>query len=122
MPVVIVGDLHGQFYDLLQVLDHGCEKDEISKTKFLFLGDYVDRGQFSIEVVLLLWFLKISYPENFNMLRGNHESKHLTEHFTFKRECEIKYSIKVYEACLKSFYQLPLVAIVNKQFICVHGG
>jgi serine/threonine-protein phosphatase 2B catalytic subunit len=118
-PVTVVGDIHGQFYDMIKMLEIGGSPET---TRYLFLGDYVDRGAFSIEVVLLLYAIKVSFPSTVCMIRGNHECRQMTTFFNFRSEVMYKYDLEVYDKFMESFDMLPLACIVNNKFIALHGG
>ena len=118
-PVVFVGDIHGQFFDLVKMLDL---VGKIGDLNFVFLGDYVDRGMFSFEVVATLYALKLCYPNKITLLRGNHECRQMTENFNFLIEMEEKFDNEVYELMMETFDALPLAALVDNKILAVHGG
>lgn len=118
-PINIVGDLHGQYWDLLQFLKMGGDPKD---NKYLFMGDYVDRGKNSIELLVHLLCLQYLYPENVFLIRGNHECREVSSQYGFQKECEDRYTIEVWEEFSNTFDYLPLCAIVQDTIFCVHGG
>ncbi|KAL7517162.1 hypothetical protein ACHAWX_002107 [Stephanocyclus meneghinianus] len=118
-PLKICGDIHGQFTDLLRLFEYGGFPPE---SNYLFLGDYVDRGKQSLETVCLLVCYKIMYPENFFILRGNHESAGINRIYGFYDECKRRYSIRLWKVFSDVFNCLPVSAIVDEKILCMHGG
>ncbi|XP_043720245.1 serine/threonine-protein phosphatase BSL1-like [Telopea speciosissima] len=128
-PVKIFGDLHGQFGDLMRLFDEygfPSTAGDITYIDYLFLGDYVDRGQHSLETITLLLALKIEYPENVHLIRGNHEAADINALFGFRIECIERMGendgIWAWSRFNQLFNFLPLAALIEKKIICMHGG
>ena len=119
-PVTICGDIHGQFYDLKELFSVGGECPD---TNYLFMGDFVDRGFYSVETFLLLLALKVRYPDRMFLIRGNHECRQITQVYGFYDECLRKYgSVNVWRYCTDVFDYLSLSAMIDGRALCVHGG
>eukprot|EP00035_Acanthoeca_spectabilis_P020677 m.434102 g.434102 ORF g.434102 m.434102 type:complete len:304 (+) comp17661_c0_seq1:174-1085(+) len=119
-PVTVCGDVHGQFYDLKELFRIG---GDVPHTNYLFMGDYVDRGYYSVETVSLLVALKVRYPQRIFILRGNHESRQITQVYGFYDECLRKYaSPAAWTYFTDIFDYLPLTGLVENQIFCLHGG
>lgn len=122
-PIYVFGDIHGQYSDLIHFLEMtGLPPDN----SFLFLGDYVDRGNNSIEVCALLFAMKIMFPNNIYLLRGNHECPEVNRLYGLYTECETRFGDgdkdAVFDALNSVLCSLPLCAIINRKIFCVHGG
>ncbi|KAK1350537.1 serine/threonine-protein phosphatase [Hamiltosporidium tvaerminnensis] len=118
-PVKICGDIHGQYYDLLKLFEYGGFPP---KSNYLFLGDYVDRGKQSLETICLLFSYKIKYPENFFLLRGNHECASINKIYGFYDECKRRYDNKLWKIFTECFNCLPICALIDNRILCMHGG
>ncbi|KAI7363490.1 putative serine/threonine-protein phosphatase [Hortaea werneckii] len=119
-PVTVVGDIHGQFFDMIEIFKIGGYCPD---TNYLFLGDYVDRGLFSIETISLLVCLKLRYPQRVHLIRGNHESRGVTQSYGFYTECSRKYgNPAVWHYFTDMFDYLSLSCVIDDKIFCVHGG
>lgn len=118
-PIKIVGDVHGQYTDLLRLFEYGGFPPD---SNYLFLGDYVDRGKQSLECICLLLAYKIKYPENFFLLRGNHECASINRIYGFFDECKRRHNVRLWKIFTDCFNCLPICAIIDEKILCMHGG
>ena len=113
--IFLLSTSHFQFYTIFT----GGFPPESS---YIFLGDYVDRGKQSLETICLLLAYKVQYPENFFILRGNHESAGINRIYGFYDECKRRFSIKLWKIFSDVFNCLPAVALIDEKILCMHGG
>ena len=121
-PIVCVGDVHGQLYDLFEMFKKTAPNG-IKNEKYLFLGDVVDRGRFSVATFAYIAALKLKYPTQIFMIRGNHESRQVNQTYGFYHECMALYGhAGVWNLLNSAFDTLPIGALVDNKYFCVHGG
>ncbi|KAK7356603.1 hypothetical protein VNO80_15878 [Phaseolus coccineus] len=118
-PLKICGDIHGQYSDLLRLFEYGGLPP---RSNYLFLGDYVDRGKQSLETICLLLAYKIKYPNNFFLLRGNHECASINRIYGFYDECKRRFNVKLWKVFTECFNCLPVAALIDEKILCMHGG
>ncbi|KAL7639971.1 UNVERIFIED_CONTAM: hypothetical protein RMT77_009385 [Armadillidium vulgare] len=119
-PITVCGDTHGQHYDLMELFKIAGEPPDVN---FLFLGDYVDRGRYSVAVVSLLLALKVKYSNRITLLRGNHESRQTTQVYGFYDECFALYGDhSAWSIFMDAFDYLPVCALIDNNRLCMHGG
>ncbi|CAD2215686.1 serine/threonine-protein phosphatase PP1 [Angomonas deanei] len=118
-PVQVCGDTHGQYYDLLRIYEK-CGFPPYAN--YLFLGDYVDRGKHSVETLMLQFCYKIVYPENFFLLRGNHECASINRLYGFFDDVKRRYSTKLFKVFVDVFNTMPVCCVISEKIICMHGG
>ena len=121
-PIKICGDIHGQYDDLLQLLLLGGLPDKDAKMRYLFLGDYVDRGSEGVECMTLLLCMRVLFPAQVFLLRGNHECSAISRIYGFYEECKRRFSIKLWKEFVECFNFLPVCALVEEKIFCMHGG
>ena len=118
--VTVCGDVHGQFYDLLNIFALNGVPSEANP--YLFNGDFVDRGSFSVEVILTLFAWKLAIPNHMHLARGNHETRNMNKLYGFEGEVTKKYGEELYQLFCEAFCLLPLCHVINQQVFVVHGG
>lgn len=116
----VCGDIHGQFYDLMNIFElNGLPSEE---NPYLFNGDFVDRGSFSVECIFTLFGFKLLYPNSFFMSRGNHESENMNKMYGFEGEVKAKYSANMCDLFTEVYNWLPLCHLLNHRVLVMHGG
>lgn len=125
-PCYVMGDIHGNLEDLLSLEKTIWKQMPCLGANYLFLGDYVDRGQWGFECALYIVAFKILNPNKVTILRGNHEVRDLQVNYSYKKECVLKYGevlgLKLWELTNKIFDKLPVSAIIDDTIFCAHGG
>lgn len=116
----ICGDIHGQFFDLMNIFKlNGIPSPT---NPYLFNGDFVDRGSFSVECIFTLFGFKLLYPDSFFLSRGNHESSNMNQMYGFTGEVTAKYTSTMADMFTQVFNWLPLCHCINKKILIMHGG
>ena len=119
-PITICGDIHGQLYDLFELFERS---GDITDQTYLFMGDYVDRGYYSLETIFYLCALKLKHPTRFFLLRGNHECRTVNQMYGFYSECLMRHGhAGIWMMCNDMFDLMPMAAIIDNSVFSVHGG